>query len=226
MAVAYRSQTKFAYATGVNTTINKPAGVVDGDILVAYFYISDVTVTAPSGWTEYSGSPFETWAAKARVYWKRASSEGSSWTWTHNSATRLATVNAYSGAISSGNPNDCTAASNHGHSNKACVALSITTATNNALVIFLNVSTIGGMTAPTGYTLHGDGSECNKIYTTAGATGNQTGTFAVNNSWHSFHMALKPPVTDIKSVSGVPYDSIKSISGIPVASIKSVSGLA
>mgnify|MGYP001014348676 CR=1 FL=1 len=38
MAIAYRSGVAAGNASGGNLTINKPSGVVDGDILVVGFY--------------------------------------------------------------------------------------------------------------------------------------------------------------------------------------------
>lgn len=62
-----------------SVTINKPTGVADGDLMIATIHTNNQTVTAPSGWSlldsQLSG------VMRNHVYYKVASSEGSSYAW-------------------------------------------------------------------------------------------------------------------------------------------------
>jgi hypothetical protein len=79
--VAYQSGS----AVSGNLTINKPAGTVDGDLMVAFVGgdgANSITWTGPAGWTEAIDAGSKPGIA---VYYKTASSEGSSYTF--NQAT-------------------------------------------------------------------------------------------------------------------------------------------
>lgn len=119
--VDFRSckRTSGALPSQVNTTMVASDGIADDDILIAMlhtWFLGDVT--PPVGWTEYNpDDPFMNPTGiygdfssgdYTRFYWKRASSEGSSWTWTHADARVVGFVAAYSGAVTSGDPNDVT----------------------------------------------------------------------------------------------------------------------
>lgn len=72
---------------GTNVTtrdISKPTGTEDGDFMLAFiFHGADVTLTPPSGWNlledDLASTVIENW-----VYYKIASGEGSTYTWTVN----------------------------------------------------------------------------------------------------------------------------------------------
>ena len=108
MTIAYRSGVAAGNSSGGNLTINKPSGVVDGDILVVGFYREAGTLTLPAGWTQVvatrdNGSD----AIYLTVAWKRASSEGSSYTFTLSTSTwRAGVLLAFSGCVTSGSPVD------------------------------------------------------------------------------------------------------------------------
>lgn len=196
--VAFRSFANLTAGTRTDSTLNKPAGTVDNDILLAAIgHGGAVSITAPAGWTEYSGSPFDVGFTRVATYWKRASSEGASWTWTHSSSLTWALVAAYSGAKTSGDPNDVTPTINNG-TGTSVTALSVTIATNNSLgvILWTNSGDTGGQTPPSGFTEHGDpnstfGAEDKTLGT--GATGNQTTTIVNSDSWAAFFTALAPP---------------------------------
>ena len=89
-----------ASAAGDSTsaTVTKPAGTVDDDVVVVALHVLDheLTITAPSGWTlieSITGSSSN--SRTFNVYYKAASSEGASWTWTLS-----ASDNWYIGAMS------------------------------------------------------------------------------------------------------------------------------
>lgn len=108
MAIAYRSSAS-AYVASSNTLLcNKPTGTVDGDIMIAALHTNAGTsaITPPSGWTLIGTAAADaSFTADVNVYWKRASSEGTdyTWTWTNTARTSLA-ISSYSGCVASGSP--------------------------------------------------------------------------------------------------------------------------
>lgn len=92
MAVAYESIASVAWQNSANTVISKPSGTADGDVLFAFLAGSRNGGTnpsissVPSGWTEIHNSTCDTSTGRMVSYYKVASSEGSNWTWTWNSA--------------------------------------------------------------------------------------------------------------------------------------------
>lgn len=72
-------------SSGASTiVINKPASTADGDLLVGLVNGDPgQTQTGPAGWTQITGSPQSVGGGlKGSVWYKIASSEGASWTWT------------------------------------------------------------------------------------------------------------------------------------------------
>ena len=73
-------------SSGATLTVSKPAGTVDGDLLVVCIITpaNETISSVPSGWTliteEQVGA--NGWN---RAYWKIAASEGASWQWTKSS---------------------------------------------------------------------------------------------------------------------------------------------
>jgi hypothetical protein len=106
VAYAYRASTSAGNASGGALSINKPAGTVDGDLLVAVLYLeSDTnTWTPPAGWnTSAALTQDNTGSLQMQVFWKIASGEGASWSWTPGTNNwRSGVVAAYSGGSGSG----------------------------------------------------------------------------------------------------------------------------
>lgn len=91
-----RSTSKaMAYPTA-SLSVSKPAGTVDGDILVAFVYSEADTSIASTGWTvrNQNASIFGTFA----LLTKTAASEGASWNFTAASSKMMAQVICVSGA--------------------------------------------------------------------------------------------------------------------------------
>jgi len=112
MAIAYRNGTTAGNASGGNLTINTPTGTVDNDILVVCLYREGGTWTLPDGWTlirdEARGTTL--WTTLA---WKRASSEGASYTFNLSSSVwRTAAMAAFSGCLTSGDVIDVSTGTN------------------------------------------------------------------------------------------------------------------
>ncbi len=83
-----------------------PAGVSDGHFLLALIHVSggsSAVVTPPAGWTLYQRTNEGTTRA-ALIYYKVASSEPASYTWTFGSSLfRTGGIMAFSG-VDTGNP--------------------------------------------------------------------------------------------------------------------------
>lgn len=137
-------------------TISKPAGVVDGDFLLAYVFNSNQThtVTPPSGWTlEFSDVST---ANGIRIYSKTASSEPStySWTWSSNARSAVSLI-AYRGVTAV----DVIGALTRVASGSSAAADSITATADGVLVAAFANEYTGGAPAvtsdPNGMTLRG-----------------------------------------------------------------------
>lgn len=107
MAYAYRASTSQGNASGAGLTVTKPAGTADGDLIVVVAYLeSDANTWASvgAGFTTAAGLvQANTGAFSVRVWWKIASGEPASWTWTPtSSAWRTVVAASYSGGSGSG----------------------------------------------------------------------------------------------------------------------------
>ena len=58
MAIAYRNGNGTTSSASTGITINKPSGVVSGDVMLAVlgYWSASGPVTAPSGWTKVNNS--------------------------------------------------------------------------------------------------------------------------------------------------------------------------
>lgn len=121
--------------TAANTTVAKPAGTLDNDIMIAAIYVeADQALTVPAGWTQildidHAAATFDCW-----IYWKRAAGEGASWTWSHGSTWQMGAVASYIGCKDTGDPQDAAATSNQGTSTTG-TATGLTTVTDNAMLV-------------------------------------------------------------------------------------------
>lgn len=98
MAVAVQSVSTTAW-TGVDTSntlvVNKPSGTADGDLLIAHISGADQisgtnNISAPGGWTTLgSQSAGASGSADLFVFYKIASSEGASYSFTNQSGANL-----------------------------------------------------------------------------------------------------------------------------------------
>lgn len=124
MAYALRSPNGTGGGGNTNTAasgdiaVTKPSAVADGDLLVCVIYAESDANTVdvvPSGWT-LAASIANTGAFIVFVYWKIASSEPASWTWsmTTGSSWYSYAVAAFTGATGSGNFVDIAGAGSQG----------------------------------------------------------------------------------------------------------------
>lgn len=197
MAIAYRAGSTAGNSGGGNISISKPSGVVDGDILLALTYREDGAWTLPAGWAwvsaEQVNSTGEAWI---RVAWKRASSEGSSYTFTKSgSAWRIVTMGAWSGCATSGDPFE--AATGYTESLAVVKATSITTTVADTMCVACAASYSGDNigVSSSGYTQRAELGGCELFEKAKAATG-ATGTISFGtvsgSDWASVHLALLP----------------------------------
>ena len=188
MAIAFRSIATINLASRTNTTITKPSGTVENDILKAYISIGDVSITPPTGWTLITTVDHSTADLNQKVYWYRAgASEGADYTWTHASTFSAGAIVAESGGITSGDPQDATAGSDNNDTGTTVNIPSITTATDGSLVTAASTEYNTGITGttPSGWDERAaiDGVKVwTKTQTTAGGTGATSSTLSSSTS--------------------------------------------
>jgi hypothetical protein len=184
-------------STTASITINKPASVLTGDIMIAVITQSKTSASVTlsnaslSGWTPIGGSTLGTlgndaWLTNA-LYRIVDGSEGSSFIFTLSSGTGGATANGNSGGIiafrgvSTTNPFDVTPATtfNTATFTTTATATGITAATaNDAIVMLAGAGAIG----TTGFATPAN-------WKTATSPGNLTQIFSANTTSTSFSLA-------------------------------------
>lgn len=199
MAIAYRSSATAGDSSGGNLTINKPTGTADGDIMIMALYREAGTWTLPAGWTQVvetrdTGSD----AIYLTVAWKRASSEGSSYSVTLSTTTwRMGSISSFSGGLASGDPID-TYATDATALDVARLASITTSVADTMLVgVFGDYNGSGVSAGTSGMTGVVGPATVSVLYVakaSAGSTGTVTGFSGGLNSsgWASVHLAIKP----------------------------------
>ena len=201
-----------------NFTVNIPSGTVDGDIMFMYLSIYIATPptidSVPEGWTQIATNT----AGNSRwyLYYKVASSEGASYTWSLTASCRYYAVNiSYaSGAFDVQSISDITAISNtlYGTSDATVRAASMNVPNaNSPLLIFASVysTTVRTFTEPSvpgtwsenyeyGHTTPDiSGAIDSMIWSGSGNTGDMDNTCSatIATNKHAFAISLKPAVT-------------------------------
>jgi hypothetical protein len=207
-AAAYRAVSFTSYASRTNTTINAPAGVTNGDVLILAFIAGGATPptpTLPAGFTTIQGPTTETdgsFGVSRTLAWKVASGEGASYTITHATASSAAVMVAISGASSS-----TPVSSSAGGTGFTTTAPSITTPADNSVVLFIThawtfygAADPPGGTTPTFTERLDDGTSimylASGVLATAGATGSishtNPNTVAATDHWGAFLVGVGP----------------------------------
>lgn len=214
MAASVASLANTTYATRTNTTVTAPSGITNGDLLIGVMMTGAVTtaptVTPPAGFNQISISPLTVsddggFQARFAVWTKVASGEAGNYTFTHTNCASQGVVLRVSGADTG------TAPIASGHSRAGAdprdttTADSITTVTNDTLVILLAhdwADTTNNLTAPAGTTpTFGENLDVtlttifSGVLASAGATGNKS--FTNNNSgagseWQAYLLGIAP----------------------------------
>ena len=181
---AFRNGSSFPpTASQTSMTISKPVGTADGDLLVAAINLASLAaITAPAGWIQINDTTHSTNAGHVVTYYKIASSEPASWTWTFASSLCDGWVGAYTG-INTSEPFDVSSNANNLNGVATIIAPSVTTTYSNDLLIgvFAGGGTRTG-TPPTTMTERYDSAGgpfleiADEIVVSAGATGTRTAT--------------------------------------------------
>ena len=194
-AVTHRaSATQNNGAGSTSLTITKPAGAVEKDLLVALVSVrNNGTVTAPTGWTQVVNSAYSFYLRKSVWYKVAGASEPANYTWTFGTSGAAAGgISAFYGIKTSTAPGPLNVADTTPQTaNSGTVtATSITTTTNNALVLaFFTARNNTTFTQAAGMTeLYEVGASGgidiatdSMIQVTAGATGNKTSTLGTSS---------------------------------------------
>lgn len=92
MAVQYRSVSAVETGTGTSVVIDVPAGVVAGDMLIAFIALTpQKEVTPPAGWTEIIGVNLDSAPRVVLGYYKLATgAESADYEWTVAESTDYA----------------------------------------------------------------------------------------------------------------------------------------
>lgn len=199
-------------ASGSNVlTIDKPTGVQDNDVLLAFVaFDKNSSITPPSGWTTNAthatnvGDPLST-----GVYWKvaDASEEPGTYSWSVTGSGYHAGGILCLRGINTSNVIDAATTSATGtnwNHDGPCPSLTTTTANALYLPCFALVHTVTGPTAPSPTAtvfsaLNGGTAGSNAMVSaatkaTAGATGDKLWTLATWDNtaeWHAYQVALR-----------------------------------
>lgn len=161
-----------ATATGTTSlTISKPTGTLNDDIMVmSLVHKGAGYATVPAGWTliaqNISGS------TRGEVYWKRASSEGSSYSVTGLADTAVGAILSYEGGLLSGNV--VSASSSQANAAGQANYAAFTPADDNCLILF--VDAIGGTSSLSTFVTATDKAYLNRSLTARGIIGTSTTT--------------------------------------------------
>jgi hypothetical protein len=204
-AITLRSVSTANNASGATSlTINAPAGITNGDVLVAQVTVrgATTTITPPSGWSLIRRDNTTGSMGVALYYKVVAGTQSTSFGWTFNSQRQASGgIAAYAG-VDNATPID--ASSGRYNDSTATITASSVTATvpNDRLVFFASVTTNASVTFPSGMTRQWNVSTsdttsamADQPLSSAGATGDRVATSGVNNSNIAQLVALKPAAT-------------------------------
>jgi hypothetical protein len=197
-APVFRSQASVTNGT----TVNKPAGVAAGDLLLATMEVDadPATVTGPAGWTRLMdtvGGGGTSMAYHTQVWWKLAgASEPASYTWTVSGAPWIDIGLLAYRNVNQANPFDVFSGRDAG-TTRTPTTDSVTTTGVNELVVALFVNfESGSWTAGSGMTrrYNFDSNVAqDAVQATAGPTGAKTATNSTSGPTTAQIVALRGP---------------------------------
>lgn len=136
--IAFRAVASTNATTTTSFVIAKPTGTVDGDAMVAIVNANNsATITPPAGWTLINTVDPVT-EATISTYYKKASSEGSDYTFTIGSSERTSGgIISFSGSFAS-NFIDVSSVNSATGGTDAPRASSVTTTVANTMLVYLS----------------------------------------------------------------------------------------
>ena len=203
--------------SGTNGTLAKPAGVVSGDLMLAFLEadgnigVADWSTLIPAGWTilyqELTGGTFTWWPMVA--YKVAGGSEPASYAFSFNAQSGRGVIAAWSG-VSAATPINVSAAQNNTASAVTTACPSVTTTSGDCMLVsaYFRRSALGysftapsGMTAlfnpPAGGSNSSFGVAALGLASTAGATGTKTATSPTADTSYGVSIALTPAVAPV-----------------------------
>lgn len=225
-------------STGASSlVVNKPTNTSNGDIMFALVVNNYGTLTNTlSGWTRITTPDLSEYY---QLFYKVASSEGASYTWTHSSGSRLVSIVmvTYRGGFVGSNPIDVVST----YSNVAGATIrasSISVAKANSPIIIFGIAygtssiTFTKPSVPTtdwveNFDAGATSSDfwktvCSMVWGSSGATGDIDITASVSvGTKGAVAIALNPP-SNIKSYNTNLKANIKSINTNLIANVKSL----
>jgi hypothetical protein len=196
--IAFRNASNAWAGPGTSLTINKPAGVVDNDVMLLVFYIENTTLvpSVAGTWTLLdniaNGTNYNTY-----VYYRRASAEPASYaiTWDGTSRVVAAAIVAYSGVVTTGSPVDVYSKLTNAYS-PSMTANGVTPTNTDDMLVFLGTHYTSTLTAtpPTGMLERNDSNSvyaADQLLTTSAPTGDETATLSGDSISAGFLVALK-----------------------------------
>jgi len=201
-AIQYRASATNSATATTSLVVNVPAGVQDGDVMLAAISAGAGTIVKPAAWSNALVG------TNQGLYYRIASSEPASYTWTIASATNWAgVVDAYFGVQLNGvadvTPTQVTGAT---------AAVSWTTITSvddeawNVAVSFEN-NNVDTIAPPAGYTprsAQGGAAfirTSTRMFAPAGAMAPTSTDTNAATSWAAFNFALRPAVPTVQGTS-------------------------
>ncbi|NEI52715.1 hypothetical protein GR217_34415 [Rhizobium leguminosarum] len=231
MSIAFGSISQTAYAVRTNTTVPAPAGIADGDLLIAHMIVSGngTAMTPPAGWTQIGSTATaidagSTFFLNSRVYVKTAAGESGDYTFLHSSGSSQGTIARYTGAngvINTFSSN----VQNFSPGTTTRTATSITTTADGCMLLFVGLDwgdTTNDLTPPAGFTEREDvllSYWADEVQATAGATGDVSHTCnsSVLDPRLAWLIALEPTLTaSDQTINGALYVDADTFHGATV----------
>lgn len=202
---AFRAEANATAAAANTVTINKPAGTVEDDVLLAFLSLDDnLFITPPAGWVLNRIAQNAT--SFMWIWWKRAGgSEPADYTFTTTAGGNtdlLGVIAAYSAAATSGSPIDVGIVESFDDTSETTHDVGpMTTTGDNRLIVaaYTGVHATSTWTAPGGYSERADVQGSGRTITvddidqaSAGSTGTVTATSSAAITTCALLIALSP----------------------------------
>ena len=209
------SETSVFLNNVTSAAVNKPTGVVSGDVLIVFITwdggsLGGLTITPPSGWTQITTAASTNYVATRAYYKVAGGSEPSSYTWTQSTTDEAwVSCTAWYNVDTTGSPADVSNAKANNSTTANITAPTLTPTTTAGMSLWAGsvleddwASNGGTITIPSGYTSLGNHGQqwtalavASKLLSSSSATGTVVGTASpsVNNS--AAHVILKPTTT-------------------------------
>ncbi len=192
-------------AVGTSITVNAPAGLVDGDMLVAGIASKSgaADFNVPAGWTAIDTTADANWVT-SRMFWKIAASEGATFTFTATVAEKMSIAVLRIDGQATSSPLNASGKDFNGSTQAASVSPTITTTADNCLVLSfhgnrevsapINGSPPAGMSQTVIAEISSGAAAAFAQVTqgTAGATGTKSWTLDSVAKWTAWTVAIAP----------------------------------